>query len=333
VLVDAYLVAGLAAALLALAALGVGGGLWMNRQRAERVEAANREATAVIREVFLQLGRARAAPEGELTPWVEVTQASKRAEALLARPEIAAEVRREIETLVATIARERDQAEARSKGRRMSQRLVAIHTDIALDLNFGRADREYAAAFREYGIDVDRLPPADAGARIAAAPIAAEMVDALDQWAFVRRVANHRDSSKASGLAAVATAADPDPWRSRLRDALDLDAKDRERARAAFEELAAAAPEEVLHRESLSRLAYALGSHGKKEEAASLLRRAQRAHPDDFWINYDLAQALMGTGRPDEAARFFTAAVAIRPRSELALRSLRDALRAAGRPN
>jgi hypothetical protein len=39
----------------------------------------------------------------------------------------------------------------------------------------------------------------------------------------------------------------------------------------------------------------------------------------------------VGSGRPDEAARLFTAAVAIRPESELARRGLRDALRASGR--
>ena len=212
----------------------------------------------------------------------------------------------------------------------MLERLAAIHTDIALHLDYGRADREYATAFRDYGIDVDRLPPADAGARIAAAPIAAEMVDALDQWAFVRRMAP-RDASRARLLSAVAKAADPDPWRCRLRDALDLEATDRERARAAFEELAASAPEDVLHRESISRLAYALGHLGDEEMATSLLRRAQRAHPDDFWINFDLARSLMGAGRPDEAVRFYSAAVAIRPRSELALVALGEALRAAGR--
>ena len=280
------LVAGLAASLLALAALGGGGGLWLTRQRAARAEAAAREATAALHEASLLLGRARAAPEGELTPWAEATQAARRAEALLARPEVGPDLRREIRDLVATVDRERDQAEARSKDRRMLQRLASIHTDIALHLDYGRADREYATAFRDYGIDVDRLPPADAGARIAAAPIAAEMVDALDQWAFVRRVANPRDASKARHLSAVAKAADPDPWRCRLRDALDLEATDRERARAAFEELAASAPEEVLHRESISRLAYALGHLGERETETALLRRAQRAHPDDFWINY-----------------------------------------------
>jgi serine/threonine-protein kinase len=323
------LAAGLAASLLALAAVGGGGGLWLTRQRAARAEAAGREATTALHEASLLLGRARAAPEGELTPWAEATQAAKRAEGLLARPEVGPDLRREIQDFVAMADRERHQAEARSKDRRMLQRLATIHTDIALDLDFGRADREHATAFRDYGIDVDRLRPDDAGARIAAAPIAAEMVDALDQWAFIRRVLR---SPRVRHLSVVAKAADPDPWRCRLRDALDLESKDRESARAAFEELAASAPDEVLHRESISRLAFALGHLGDKERAAALLRRAQRAHPDDFWINCDLAGSLMGAGQPDEAVRFYSVAVAIRPRSEWALRGLREALRAAGRP-
>jgi eukaryotic-like serine/threonine-protein kinase len=324
------LVAGLAASLLALAAVTAGGGIWLAWQRTARIEAADREATAALGEASLLLGRARSAPEGQLAPWAEATQAARRAEAAIARPEVSPEVRREIQGLVTTVARERDEAELRSRDRRLLQRLAAIHADIALDLNYARADREYLAAFQDYRIDVDRLEPADAGARIAAAPVAVEMVDALDQWAFVRRVANPRDASKARRLSAAAKAADPDPWRCRLRDALDLEPTDRERARTAFEELAASVPDETLCRESLSRLAFALWSLGKRDAATSLLRRAQRARPDDFWINYDLARSLMGIGRADEAARFYTAAVAIRPRSEVARRGLRDSLRAAG---
>jgi serine/threonine-protein kinase len=323
------LVVGLAASLLALAGLVGGGGLWFTWQRAARLEAADHEATVGLREASLLLGRARAAAEGELTPWVEAARASRQAEALVARSEVGPELRREIQDLVATAARERDQAEARSKDRRMVQRLITIHTDMALHLDYVRADREHVTAFQDYGIDVDRLQPADAGARIAAAPIVVEMVDALDQWAFIRRTLARKDVPGARHVSAVAKAADPDPWRCQLRDALDLESTDRVRARAAFEELAATAPQDALHRESLSRLAFALE---KSETATSLLRRAQRAHPDDFWINYDLARSLMGIGRPDEAARFFTAAVAIRPRSDLARRSLREALRAVGRP-
>src|SRR5262249_6415428 len=144
--------AGLAASLLALVALGGGGGLWLTWQRAARVEAADREAAAALREASLLLGRARPAPEGDFTPWLEATRGSRQAEALLPRPEVGPELRREIQDLVETVARERDQAEARSKDRRMVQRLVAIHTDMALHLNFVRADREYAAAFQDYRI-------------------------------------------------------------------------------------------------------------------------------------------------------------------------------------
>jgi eukaryotic-like serine/threonine-protein kinase len=326
------LVAGLAASLFALAVLGGGGGLWLTRQRAAREEAAGREVKTALHEAFLLLGRARAAPEGELTPWAETTQAAKRAQALLTRPEVSDDLRREIRDFVAMAELERDQAEARSGDRRMLERLATIHTDIALDLDFQRADREHATAFRDYGIDVDLLQPAEAGARIAATPIAVEMVDALDQWAFVRRVANPRDDSRARLLSAVAKAADPDPWRCRLRDALDLESTERERARDTFRELAATAPDEALHRESISRLAFELGHLGERQRETALLRRAQRAHPEDFWINHDLARSLMSAGQPDEAVRFYSAAVAIRPQSDLALHMLREALRAAGRP-
>jgi serine/threonine-protein kinase len=327
------LVGGLAASLLALATLGGGGGLWWARPRTARMETATQEATTALHEAALLLGRARSAPDGELTPWAEATQAAQRAEAVLARSELGPDLRGEIRDLVAMVTRERDEAEVRTKDRRTLQRLVAIHTDIALDLNFVRADREYATAFRVYGIDVDQLRPAEAGARIAASPISAEMVDALDQWAFIRRVKDPRDRSGPRNLSVIAKAADPDPWRCRLRDALDLEATDRKRARAAFEELAATAPEDTQHRESISRLAYALEHLGDKGMAVSLLRRVQRAHPDDFWISFDLGRALAGAGQSDEAVRFFSAAIAIRPGSELALRSLGEALRAAGRPD
>jgi serine/threonine-protein kinase len=327
------LMAGLAASLLALAALGGGGGLWLSRQRAARVEATEREATEALHETSVLLGRARAAPEGSLAPWAEATQAARRAKALLAWSEVGPGLRREIRGLVATVARERDQAEERSKDRRLLERLTTIHADMAMRIDRAQSDREYETAFRDYGIDVDQLEPDDAGARIAEAPIAVEMVNALDQWAFVRRHMPHRDTARSRHLSAVAKAADPDPWRCRLRDALDQEATDSGSARAAFDELASSAPDEVLHRESISRLAFALVALGEEERAASLLRRAQRAYPDDFWINFDLAGSLMGAGRPDEAVQFYSAAVAIRPRSELALIALGEALRAAGRPD
>ena len=214
----------------------------------------------------------------------------------------------------------------------MLERLAAIHTDIALDLDFGRADREYATAFRDYGIDVDRLQPADAGARIAAAPIAAEMVDALDQWAFIRRVLNPRDASRHATCPPSPRRPTPTPggagcatrstWRPRTGSGPAPPSR--------------SWPPRHPRRSCTARASRGWPTpwviSGSKETATALLRRAQRAHPDDFWINHDLARSLMGSGQPDEAVRFYSAAVAIRPRSQLALRGLREALRAAGRP-
>ncbi len=325
------LVAGLAASILALAALGTGGGLWLTRERAARAEASAREATAAMQETSLLLGRARAAPEGEMTVWAEAAQAARNAEGVLARPEIRPDLQDEVLTLVALVNTEREQAEVRSKDRRTLERLAAIHTNIALDLDYGRADREFASTFREYGVDVSRLTAVEAGTRIAATPISAAMVDALDQWAFVRRIAYPKDASKARELSAIATAADPDPWRSRLREALDREGTDPGQSLATFQELAASTPQEARCRESISRLAFVLGQLGDRETESDLLRRAQRAHPEDFWINHDLARSLMGAGKLEEAVRFYSAAVAIRPNSELALVALGEALRAAGR--
>ena len=327
------LVAGLAASLLALAAVGGGGAALLARQRAARIEAAGRDATTALEETSLLLGQARATREDELTFWALAAKAAKRAEALLGQREVAPDLRRKIGNLVGMIADERAHVEAQSRDHRTLQKLVAIHADMAEDLDHVRADREYTTAFRDYGIDVDRLPPADCGARIAAMPVAAEMVDALDQWAFIWRRARPAGTTRARRLAAVARAADPDPWRCRLRDALDLEATDPESAHAAFDELAASAPEDVLHPESISRLACALRKYGDAERASSLLRRAQQAHPDDFWINWDLASSLMDECRPKEAVRFYSAAVAIRPRTELAVQALGDALRASRRPD
>lgn len=325
------LVAGLAASLLALATLAGGSWIWITLQRAARMETATRDATEALHEASLLLGRARAAPEGDLTPWVQATEAVKRSEAVLARSEITPELRRQVEDFASMFSREREQADTRTKDRRMAARLASIHANMAPKFDWRGADRDYATAFRDYGIDIERLQPLEAGKRITASPIAVEMVNSLDQWAFVRRIMAPDDAQRARQLSEVAKAADPDPWRSRVRDALDLSVTEKEKALAAFRELATLAPAEFQYRESISRLAYGLWDLGDQETSISLLRKAQLAHPDDFWINYDLGRTLMSAGQPDEAVRFYSAAVAIQPSNQLILVALGDALRAAGR--
>jgi eukaryotic-like serine/threonine-protein kinase len=229
------------------------------------------------------------------------------------------------------MARERGLAEAESKDRRMVERLAQIHAEIAVHYDLKRANVEYAAAFREYGVDVETLDPAEAGARLGASPIASELANALDQWTYIRRGSGFLDGGGAPRLVAIAKATDPDPWRNRLRDTLAEAATDRGRALLALQRLSATADPKRLPEASVTRLASALSSLGSRGIAIDLLRRSQRVHPDDFWVNADLATQLAGAGRFDEAVRFFSVALAIRPRSDRALRDLGDALRAAGR--
>jgi tetratricopeptide (TPR) repeat protein len=108
---------------------------------------------------------------------------------------------------------------------------------------------------------------------------------------------------------------------------------DRARARAELERLAASADAYGLTAASAEPQARALDHVGNGEAAVALDRAAQRAHPDDFWINSNLAGALVRAGQYDEAARFASVAVAIRPRSVHALVALGQALHLAGRPD
>src|SRR5262249_53058135 len=80
-----------------------------------------------------------------------------------------------------------------------------------------RKGPEYAAAFREYGIDVNALGAEEAARRIRASIIPVELAVALDDWAR----AAPRDDNESRHLTAIARLADPDAWRIRFRDAIE----------------------------------------------------------------------------------------------------------------
>src|SRR5205807_2629203 len=56
-------------------------------------------------------------------------------------------------------------------------------TDVkAENFDLAQADRLFAQAFRDYGIDVEALEPAEAADRIRARSIAGQLAAALDEW-------------------------------------------------------------------------------------------------------------------------------------------------------
>jgi tetratricopeptide (TPR) repeat protein len=249
--------------------------------------------------------------------WPEAQAAAGRAEVLLATGGGSEELQRGVQELLADL-----QMIARLEDVRIQGSLVANgHFDSE------REDRGYAAAFRDYGLDVETLDHREAAHRIGARTIQVELAAALDRWAQTRRWFPQKGRKSWKDLLAVARAADPDPTRRELRDALLRADRQVLLQQAACKDLRALPPVTVVL------LAEFLAEMGDQPEATALLRRAQEQYPGDFWINHQLAFSLgnEGTSHQDETIRFYTAAVALRPESLGARLNLGNALARKGR--
>jgi len=182
---------------------------------------------------------------------------------------------------------------------------------------------EYQRAFREHGIDIETLPPERAAELIRAKPqrIREKLAAALDDWAW--RAGPPKDAR----LRTIARGADPDPWRDAIRDAVTKGDAPALRQRAHDPDVAR---QPVI---TLDRMGNSLVQACEFEEAVVLLRQAQRLHPHDFWINHDLAVALhlAEPAQYDEAIRYYTVAIALRPDSSTTRSNLGVVLKDKGR--
>ena len=197
--------------------------------------------------------------------------------------------------------------------------------------NLALIDERYRAAFLAAGLDVDGSEPEAVGAWIASRSAPAELTAYLDGWAYVRRrnkpVPGRRDWTH---LNAAARAADHDPWRDKLRAALD----DQRTLQALADDEPGLEKQPVLSLNVLSIYVH------DRQRAERVLRMAWRKQPSDFWINSQLAD-LMGekrTGSAEQVAlrrqarlRYLTAAATARPSSVPAITRLGDALLNDGR--
>jgi tetratricopeptide (TPR) repeat protein len=234
--------------------------------------------------------------------WPESLAAAQRARALLELAGGSTDLKQRVEELVSDLKMVR-----RLEDVRLEQTAVRDdHWDNAL------ADALYAEAFRDYGLDVEALDVAEAAARVRACSISIELTAALDHWALARK-ATRKQEHGWKHLVAVARAADPDPWRNRFRDAFASGLLEKK----ALEDLAASAELTSLPPVTLCLLCDFLASLGSLDRAAAMLRKAQQQHPSDFWINCQLGRYYITMHPPqrDEALRFATTAVGIRPQS------------------
>jgi tetratricopeptide (TPR) repeat protein len=192
---------------------------------------------------------------------------------------------------------------------------------------WGRAqDGEFAQAFRDFGIDLEALPSAEA-AQIGRRSIGTALIKALDQWAPLRRRARGAHDHSWKKLLEVAGQADPDKWRNDCRAALLRG------DRQALEKLAASIDIREVTPATLWLLGNDLVELGARDQGVALLRRAQQQYPDDVWINDYLGWFYRTRFQPpryDDALHCYSIVVALRPRRWMNHSAIGDVLKAKG---
>jgi serine/threonine-protein kinase len=281
--------------------LGAGSAVYWQQQRAR----AEGQAQAALTEA-LELQ--------EREKWPEALSAVRRAKDVLAGIWADEALRQEVEKLHRDVEMVLRLQEARLCG------AVGKHGHFDADAIIAA----YEEAFAWYGLRVESLDPQQAGQFIRSRSIGLQLAAALDDWASWRK----RGSKDRSQLLAIARLADPDPWRGRFRDALE-----RQDPRA-VKELVASARAEDLPPATVVLLARGAAGTAVAERAVKVLQQAQQRHPDDFWLNHELGWWCLNHLQPprlEEAIRYYTVAVALRPQSYGARLNLGIALMARGK--
>jgi eukaryotic-like serine/threonine-protein kinase len=223
-----------------------------------------------------------------------------------------------------------------------------------------KARLAYAAAFRDYGIDIADLEPATAAERIRDSAISEHLLAGLDEWTWNHSFARLGPAAawtvfsmvprgKASQrtqelettqkevadvpserLRAVANLADRDAWRCRIR--LLPRGKG---GRHAVEDLAGNAAAAALAPATALLLARALYDVGARDKALEIVTLAHQREPTDLRLLYELAcitqwRANRDPAQLEKSAGFIRAGLALRPQSPSLHFLLGDHLKTAG---
>jgi superkiller protein 3 len=183
-------------------------------------------------------------------------------------------------------------------------------------LNDALASREYPKAFAEAGVDVVKGDAAKVADGIRRSAVKEQMIAALDDWALSAWLLGKKDLQQR--LLSLARTVDPDPWRDQLRDPATW--QDPQKLKALTGKLLADKKALAgLSPQMLDLVGMLLGA--SKADAIDWLRQAHALYPNDFWLSFNLANMLT-RARPEEAARFYRAALAIRPASPVVWNNL-----------
>jgi serine/threonine protein kinase/Flp pilus assembly protein TadD len=305
---------GLAVAALVLSflvLLGSGAG-WAWRDRSARAAEAARQQgerqarkAGQVESIFAEVDRLEKEQK-----WPEALAAARQAAAAVAGGEADAETT--------------ERVHARLKDLEFIDRLEQIRLDYKYK---NQQAEEYARAFQEHGVDVEKLAVEASIERLKTRPeLAIPLAAALDEWAYT--------GTDQKRLVAIARGIDPEPLRDRLRSIWlsiwyqsDVDVQDELRRLAESINVRAHRPVTLI---SLSR---ALRNSNLPDTAIRILREANFASPGDFWLNYELGWTLAAKKDYAGAIRFYTAAVCLRSNTALGVGSLGEVLRSQGKPD
>lgn len=189
-------------------------------------------------------------------------------------------------------------------------------------VNNATANLQYEEAFRDAGIlSEDTDDPSEVATKITESSTREALIGALDAWAACNNDSQGRP--RRDRLLFIARLADPDPlgWRQRARDPVTWDNP------SVLAEVTGSVPDSERGLSLLLALGQRLRAKGG--DWIPFVRRVQQSHPTDFWANTTLALAI-APSEPQNAIRYFQAAIVIRPDAATAHANLGIALGSAG---
>ena len=211
-----------------------------------------------------------------------------------------------------------------SNGRKLVARLDTIRMErsavFAGQNQRTQSNWEYSDVWVKASLGSVHEDPGVVAARVRASSVRKEVIAALDDWAICAP-----DQTRRAWILEVARQADPDPWRDRVRDlAIWQD-------QGKLAELAKAAPIAKQSAPLLLGLGERLQVKHGDTEAIIFLQRVQQQYPGDFYANLTLANALTTAGKYEDAAGYYRAALALRPRAATAAFGLGIIMQSQGR--
>ena len=184
----------IAASVLAILIVGGGGlGISPAAEGFERRSAVERAVTAALDEANLLWGQAIVGASRRAGPLGRGDLGGAACGGLCwpaARPARRCDGR--VLALLSRLKQERAEAKTKADELRRDRELLArfesIYGGLGINPKLDRADADLAAAFRDFGVDVDRLDPTEAGRRLRGRSAPMELAFCLDNWALMRDI-------------------------------------------------------------------------------------------------------------------------------------------------